>query len=288
MMAARNERNEIVYVRIAVAPLNDLKVRAMHRAAEWISSRLVRLARGGTMRRLLWTTAAIGAAVIMMLAMGSGAVTRSEGPGAHGHGPSCGDEVGRGPSYSTNFPLDELPISEGGAWSHVGTSWTFVQTENGYAHGTQTGQGGFDDSYARLSGFPPDQRACAVIHKSSPSISGEVEILLRLSDTKTTAKGYECFLHTNGLYAMIVRWNGVYGDFTSIAHVDEVTAPQDGDILKATAIGDVITLYLNDEILAQATDSTYPTGNPGIGFYKDEHGGAPTEYGFKSYSATGL
>ena len=241
------------------------------------------------MRRMLWNTAAIGAAVITIQAVGCGHVAGSEGPSAQGDGPWCDNGVGRGPSYSTSFPLDELPISEGGAWSHLGTSWTFVQTENGYAHGTQTGQGGFDDSYARLSGFPPDQQACAVIHKKGSSSSyGEVEILLRWSDTETTAKGYECFLHTNGLFAQIARWNGDYGDFTSMVQVDGVSAPQDGDILKATAIRDVITLYLNDEMLVQATDSTYSTGNPGIGFYKDEHGGAPTDYGFKRFSATGL
>lgn len=240
------------------------------------------------MRRMLWTTASVGSAMITILAVGCGGFLRAEGPGAQGDGPSCDDGVGRGPSYSTSFPLDELPISEGGAWSHMGTSWTFVQTQNGYAHGTQTGEGGFDDSYARLSGFPPDQQACAVILKGSPNSYGEVEILLRWSDTETTAKGYECFLHTNGLFAKIVRWNGGYGSFTSIAHVDGVTVPQDGDILKATIIGDVITLYLNDEMLAQAIDSTYSTGDPGIGFYKDAHGGPPSDYGFTSYSATGL
>ena len=219
---------------------------------------------------------------------GTGDGGRAEGGGAQRGGPSCGGDVGRGPSYSTSFRSTSSPISEGGAWSHVGTSWTFVQTENGYAHGTQTGQGGYDDSYAHLSGFPPDQQACAVIHKGSSSFNQEVEILLRWSDTETTAKGYECFLHQNGQYAKIVRWNGVYGDFTTLADVGGVTAPQDGDILKATAIGDVITLYLNDEMLVQATDSTYSNGNPGIGFYQDENGGEPTEYGFKSYSATGL
>ncbi len=240
------------------------------------------------MRRMLWTTAAIGAAVITMLAVGRGDTTQAEGPGAQGDDRSCGNGVGRAPSYSTSFPLDELPIFEGGAWSHVGTSWTFVQTQNGYAHGTQTGQGGYDDSYARLSGFPRDQQACAVIHKGSPSGYAEVEILLRWSDTETTAKGYECFVHHGGQYAKIVRWNGALGDFTTIAEVGGLTVPQDGDIIRATAIDDIITLYLNDTMLVQATDSTYSSGNPGIGFFKDASGGSPTEFAFKSFSANSL
>ena len=73
---------------------------------------------------------------------------------------------------------------------------------------------------------------------------------------------------------------GPFGEFTYIADEGGVTAPQDGDVIKATVIGDVITLYLNDVPLAQATDSTFADGNPGMGFYKDQYGGDPSEFGF--------
>ncbi|MCV7282558.1 hypothetical protein H7J88_23260 [Mycolicibacterium flavescens] len=233
------------------------------------------------------TLAGIIATCVVAVPLGCETVIRAEGPGPPGGGPPCDNEAAREPFYSTGFPVDELPISEGGAWSRAGASWTPVQTQNGVAHGTQTGQGGFDDSYARLSGFPPDQQACAVIHKDSSGGYGEVEVLLRWSDTSTSAKGYEAFMHTNGMFAKIVRWNGGFGDFTSLAHVDAVRVPQDGDILRATAVGDVITLYLNDELLVQATDPTFPTGDPGMGFYKDAHGGPPSGYGFSGFTATG-
>jgi len=74
-------------------------------------------------------------------------------------------------AYSTDFDGTESPISEGGAWSHVGLDWTLVDTAGGIAYGTQTGTNGYDDSYAHLSGFPPDHSASAVIYRS-PSLDG--------------------------------------------------------------------------------------------------------------------
>lgn len=236
------------------------------------------------MLRTLWIRT-IGAALVATMAVGCSTV-RGEIPEANG--PSCGGEAARGPTYSTSFPLDELPISEGGAWSHAGRLWTYVQTESGIAHGTQTGEGRYDDSYAYLSGFPPDQQACAVIHKGSPAGYQEVEVLLRWSDSEDSARGYECFIHHSGQYAKIVRWNGPYENFTTIAEVGNVVAPKGGDVIRATALGNVITLYLNNQVLAQATDSTYSAGNPGMGFFKDRDGAANTEFGFESYTATGL
>src|SRR5262249_11341752 len=59
--------------------------------------------------------------------------------------------------YMTHFDTIEQPISEGDVWSHVGLDWTRVETSGGIAYGTQTGTGGYDDSYAHLCGYPPDQ-----------------------------------------------------------------------------------------------------------------------------------
>src|SRR5262249_49519212 len=89
-----------------------------------------------------------------------------------------------------------------------------------HAVGTQTGSGGYDDWYAYLIGFGPDQTVRATLW-IDPTISGdyrEVGLLLRWADTPTTARGYECNLAWNGSYAQIVRWNGPYGDFTYITN----------------------------------------------------------------------
>jgi hypothetical protein len=53
--------------------------------------------------------------------------------------------------FTTSFDGNENPLSEGGVWLHEGLDWKQVQKVNGIACGTQTGTGGYDDSYATLS-----------------------------------------------------------------------------------------------------------------------------------------
>jgi hypothetical protein len=189
-------------------------------------------------------------------------------------------------TYTTNFDGTENPLSEGGVWSHVGVDWKYVQKVNGVVYGTQTGSGGYDDSYAHLSGFGPDQTAWGVIQRTSGS-SGihEVEIHLRWSDSAHSAQGYECLLSYNGSYAQIVRWNGPFGDFTYIGWAATAPVPQTGDTLKASITGNLIIVYYNGVEIMRATDSTYSTGNPGMGFYI-ESDGANSDMSFTSFSAT--
>jgi hypothetical protein len=196
-------------------------------------------------------------------------------------------------TFSTTFDGTESPISEGGAWTHVGLDWTLVETSGGIAYGTQTGNGGYDDSYAHLSGFPPDHSASAVIYRS-PSLDGtcgthEVEIHLRWSDAPHDAHGYECNLAYNGAYAEIVRWNGPLSDFTYLDRGSVPGGVKTGDTLSASIVGARITLYVNGVQVAQATDpAPFATGNPGMGFWRGGACGTTGDYGFTSYEATAL
>jgi hypothetical protein len=68
---------------------------------------------------------------------------------------------------------------------------------------------------------------------------------------------------------------------------------KDGDILNASIIGNVITVYVNGVEKARVTDSTFKTGNPGIGeFLKCGEGGqgigSNSDFGFSSFSARGI
>src|SRR5262245_29883154 len=78
------------------------------------------------------------------------------------------------PTYATDFPLTENPLSEGGKWRHLDPTLTVVRTETiagvHVAHGTQTGSGGYDDSNAYLTGFSANQVIQGTVWKS-PSIS---------------------------------------------------------------------------------------------------------------------
>ncbi|MEK7677579.1 MAG: hypothetical protein AAB676_17255 [Verrucomicrobiota bacterium] len=46
-----------------------------------------------------------------------------------------------------------------------------------------------------------------------------------------------------------------------------------GDILKASIVGNVITVSINGVEKARVTDDTYKTGNPGIGLFLHADGG---------------
>lgn len=192
-------------------------------------------------------------------------------------------------TYSTEFDGSEYPLSENGAWSHNGLDWHEVRKDNGIVYGTQTA-GGYSDSYALFSGFGADQTAWAVVHMERPipsdGHSHEAEILLRWTDAAHSAKGYECLFDQGG-GVQLVRWNGALGDFTVLnpTSYGSATTVRDGDTLKASVIGNVITMYHNGAKRAQLTDNSYATGNPGIGFCC---GTLATNhyYGFTAFSAT--
>lgn len=198
--------------------------------------------------------------------------------------------------YTTNFDATENPISEDGAWIHLGTSWTKIQTASGVASGLQGNAGNLDDSYAYLSGFPPDQNASAVISKGATSGTQEIELLLRWLDTASTARGYECLLAHDGTYVAINRWNGNLNDFEILYEVDDVTIPQNGDTFSASIVGNVITVQLNGVTLVSgdvtasplaAATPNWTTGNPGMGFYRSA-GSAMTTYCYTSFRADAM
>ena len=54
------------------------------------------------------------------------------------------------------------------------------------------------------------------------------------------------------------------GSFTQLA--GSVSSASSGDIIKLTVVGNVLTLYRNGAQISTATDSTYTSGSPGIGW----------------------
>ena len=160
-----------------------------------------------------------------------------------------------------------------------------MQTANGVAYGTNGIANSYDDSYAYLSGFPANQEGEAVIYRS-PSLSGnphEAEILLRWADSPGIARGYECLFNYLG-GAQIVRWNGPIGAFTVISDASLGRPLVSGDVVKANIIGNVISVYVNGTLLGKTSDSTWASGQPGIGFFRRTEG-ASSDLGFSSYTA---
>jgi hypothetical protein len=190
-------------------------------------------------------------------------------------------------TYTTNFDATENPISEGGAWTNIGLDWTAVVTSGGIAHGTHRATG-YNDSYAILSGFAADQSVEATIFiNGSFTYNQEVELLLRWSQSAHVARGYEVLWDARNAYGYIVRWNGALGDFTLLKRLAFPRAPVSGDIVKARIVGSVITVYFNGALVGIFSDSTWATGNPGIGFYSDDPSGAQNpRFGFTRFMAT--
>ena len=235
-------------------------------------------------------------------AQGGGAVGGSNATGGNapagsaGSGPSLMADGVVGGSYTTEFNLNESPLSEGGKWKHTGVDWTTITTADGLAFGTQKGSGAFDDSYAYLAGtFPANQSGTATIHLESgiPESYQEVEILLRWTDSEHYSTGYECNLAYNGQYAEIIKWPGPVGkqksDFKFISSGNPVSGGvHDGDTFQCEVVGNVITSKLNGKVLATATDSSIPSGGaPGIGFYA-EKAPASRKFSFTKFTGTGL
>jgi hypothetical protein len=226
-----------------------------------------------------------------------------------------GRKAGSVRSYSTRFPLDENPISEGGMWINGltdGIDWADVCTRSGVAYGAVTRMtvaerraeqgnleaatpedatpiGDYDDPTAVLTGsWGKNQVVKATVYSKNPTdrYFQEVEIRLRSTITPHSCTGYEVFwrcLKTEGGYAEIVRWDGKIGDWTSLARKQ---GPQygvaDGDVVEATIVGNVIRSYINGVEVLSATDDTYDAGSPGIG-YNFGVGNTNVDHGFASY-----
>lgn len=184
-------------------------------------------------------------------------------------------------NYATSFATTEYPISERGVWisgKTIGLDWTNIATTTGLAYGTESGKGkgdeAYDDSTALLTGtWEPDQTTEAEVHSINQRDDHFEEVELRLRSTLNShfATGYEVLFRcskTANAYASIARWDGELGKFT---YLSQKKGPEfgvkDGDVVKATIVGDVITAYINDVPVMQAADKTYSRGNPGMGFW---------------------
>jgi hypothetical protein len=199
-------------------------------------------------------------------------------------------------TYKTTFPIAESPISERGNWINgksAGLDWADVATTPGRAYGLESGSTGYDDPVALLAGsWGPDQTVQATVYTANQNdtISEEVELRLRSALSAHSATGYEINFRcskTKDAYSEIVRWNGPLGSFTYLQQLKGAQyGVADGDVVKATIIGNVITTYINGVQIGWATDNTYATGQPGIGFFLKGPSGVNRDYGFTRFMAS--
>src|SRR5207237_10892124 len=150
-------------------------------------------------------------------------------------------------------------------------------------------EGDYDDPTALLSGpWGKNQHAKGTVFSKNPTEEyfQEVEIRLRSTLTPHRCTGYEIFfrcLKTENAYAEIVRWNGKIGDFTSLQkRIGPQYGVEDGDLVEATIVGNVLKGFINGVEVISATDDIYDAGNPGIGFNFGV-GDTNVDHGFRSF-----
>lgn len=196
-------------------------------------------------------------------------------------------------SYTTNFSLTENPIFENGHWINGATNgidWHNVRTTPGKAFGTQIGDGSvYADSTALLTGsWGPTQTVQGTVYISSPNSTQfeEVELRLRSSLAAHSNTGYEInySVKPNNPYCQVVRWNGSLGNFTLLDA--RSVGVVNGDVVKATIVGNNITCYKNNVAIFSVSDSTFAGGSPGLGFFLQNGSGPPSNYGLSNYTAT--
>ena len=213
----------------------------------------------------------------------------------HPAGSSVTEAVAR--TYTTRFPLDENPISEGGNWINgrtTGLDWADVATTNGVAIGLESGFTGYDDATALLTGpWGSNQMATATVsttNRMSGNVYEEVEIRLRSSLSAHNCSGYEVLFSLKpdaGCYVQIVRWNGPLSSFD---YVNTTGGSQfilhTGDTVSGSISNSTITAWINGTPVLQGADANYSSGSPGIGIFIQGATGVNGDYGFTGYTAT--
>jgi len=167
-----------------------------------------------------------------------------------------------GTSYTESFTGTAGPLS--GTWSQQRTSGTI--NKNGAGRGV--GSVNAKDIFAFWSGntFSNDQYSQARIAGGLSSGSQFVQIIVRA--TLTGDGRYNNYLfYTDGLAGashteVAKNINGSQITFKSFP-----VSFAAGDIIKISAVGTTITCYKNGVAIGSITDSSLPSGAPGIGVY---------------------
>jgi hypothetical protein len=197
-------------------------------------------------------------------------------------------------SYSTSFTATENPLSESGHWIEggvTGLAWTNVRSTPGIAFGTQNGAGAYDDSTAIVSGtWGENQTVTATVRNITHTQAEfeEIEIRLRTTIIANSITGYEInfAVGPGQTYTQIVRWNGAFKSFTVLSDKETGGGVRNGDVISASIdSSNTIRVFKNGVQVNTATDSTFTSGSPGIGFFVQ---GSLTnaDYGLSSFTAS--
>lgn len=229
---------------------------------------------------------------------------------------------GRGPlaprwAYASNFPATENPISENGfvlSGARDGSDWSDFRTSGGLTYGTQANSAAtppYNDSLAVLKGAPPNHAIQATCHVEAGTFTSgfhELGLHVRKKLSANASPGYEYQHAFDGAYGTWVWWQGLLNQFIQGPNGANLQALTTGTILKATAIGNIITAYANYGsglvIISQldiTVASNFPgtttdghsyaqlnDGNPGLDHWNHGVTSSLTSLAYSGFSAEGL
>ncbi|MBW8886588.1 MAG: hypothetical protein JF616_02420 [Fibrobacteres bacterium] len=206
--------------------------------------------------------------------------------------------------YEVDFAKMQIedPLSVGGLWSNntqgVGgnaaplnlTSMRVALASDGVTRIAMENHGGieYDDSFAFIPGWGANQFLEAVIYKAAgynPNASGsnhELEIILGCRTASGIHRWNE-FLFNSGGGVDIVSLDGGPSAFTSIGvSAGAARIPVDGDVFRATKIGNALKFYQNGVLICSYTGPLAADGSGiGIGGFVRPDGSVHNKYGFR-------
>lgn len=214
-------------------------------------------------------------------------------------------------SFSTTFPANENPLSEGGLWingGQVGLDWSDCETTAGMAIGRQFAAS-YTDATAIIAGaWAANHRVTASVYTVNQvdAYFQEIELRLRTAISAHSLTGYEAGFkcsQTGGAYIILVRWNGALGDFNYLGASGSGTyngsqyGITTGDVVRAEIVDNQINAYINgvlkaSEDIRQLGGTVYSVGRPGIGFNLENSvpgaSGTNGDYGITDLTAVDL
>ncbi len=200
-------------------------------------------------------------------------------------------------TYSTTFQIVENPVDEGlitstspGVnWSGLGLGGSgtlpvapIAVVASGMAESVDYANPNYGDALAVVTGtWAPDQSASVTVGDLVAQPGGYEEFEVHLRTNPTTGAGYEITWGYNNDYIAVATWNA-HGGYTNLNFTPTTTDIHPGDVLSASIIGNVISVFTNGALVATVTDNTFSSGNPGFGFNQ----GGTSEYDISSFSAS--
>ena len=199
-------------------------------------------------------------------------------------------------SFFADFSLTENPISQGGKFRTGGVTGFYKDPRSigGKCYAASTVGADYDDCLGQLQnhGIGANQRASLTVFRQGGYTSGdthEFALYLRLVIGASLVRGYECLMNEQDGF-QIVRWEGISQGSDNFNTGISVSGSGPGhlvtgDVIVFEGIGSNFRVLKNAVEVASFTDSTWTTGNPGLGFFVRPTGNTPENFCISAWSA---